>query len=105
MANNCNSLKYVCLANCSLLTDNCLVALAEQCHQLNTLEVAGCSQFTDIGFLALSKVINYYTDFINVLFCITIIFCIDMSSYGKDGFRRMRIYYRLNSVPFSHGMP
>lgn len=65
MANNCNSLKYVCLANCSLLTDNCLVALAEQCHQLNTLEVAGCSQFTDIGFLALSKVINYCTDFIN----------------------------------------
>lgn len=70
MANNCNSLKYVCLANCSLLTDNCLVALAEQCHQLNTLEVAGCSQFTDIGFLALSKVINYYTDFKNVLFFI-----------------------------------
>lgn len=58
LANNCSSLKYVCLANCSLLTDNCLVALAEQCHQLNTLEVAGCSQFTDIGFLALSKVIN-----------------------------------------------
>lgn len=56
LANNCSSLKYLCLANCSLLTDSCLVSLAEQCYQLNTLEVAGCSQFTDIGFLALSKV-------------------------------------------------
>ena len=56
LAENCVMIKYLCLSNCTDLTDASLVVLSQHCVHLETLEVSSCSQFTDNGFQALARV-------------------------------------------------
>lgn len=56
IAVRCTNLKQLCVSKCAELSDNTLIALANNNPQLSTLEVAGCHQFTDTGFLALGRV-------------------------------------------------
>ena len=50
IAERCSKLKYLCISNCSHVTDQTLLSLAIHCPNLVTLECAGLSQLTDAGF-------------------------------------------------------
>ena len=50
LAERCGRLRYLCISNCSHLTDQTLISLAAHCPDLVTLECAGLSQLTDAGF-------------------------------------------------------
>lgn len=56
IAVRCTNLKQLCVSKCAELSDNTLIALANNNPLLSTLEVAGCHQFTDTGFQALGRV-------------------------------------------------
>ena len=69
IAVRCTNLKQLCVSKCAELSDNTLIALANNNPLLSTLEVAGCHQFTDTGFQALGRVslklFLLYFNFIN----------------------------------------
>ena len=50
LALRCVHLRYLCISNCSHITDQTLLSLAANCPDLVTLECAGLSQLTDAGF-------------------------------------------------------
>ena len=50
IAEQCRKLRYLCISNCSHLTDQTIITLANNCTNLVTLECAGLSQLTDAGF-------------------------------------------------------
>lgn len=56
VAQNCESLRHLCISHCKHLTDVTLVALGKHCYDLEIFESSGCSNFSDVGFAALSKV-------------------------------------------------
>ena len=56
----CPSLHYVCISNCSHLTDQSIVSLATNCPGLVTLECAGLSLLTDTGFIVRPRLLLKY---------------------------------------------
>ncbi|CAI5445259.1 unnamed protein product [Caenorhabditis angaria] len=53
------NIEYLCISNCSNITDNALISLGNHSFHLKTLEVAGCNLLGDNGFIPLAKGCRY----------------------------------------------
>ncbi|KAE9416881.1 hypothetical protein Angca_004313 [Angiostrongylus cantonensis] len=48
-------LQYLCLSNCTQITDRSLISLSQGCKMLTDVELSGCSLLTDAGFIQLAR--------------------------------------------------
>ncbi|PAV74822.1 hypothetical protein WR25_11835 isoform A [Diploscapter pachys] len=55
ISEGCPKLEYLCLSNCSQITDRSLNHLAAGCKNLTVLELSGCVLLSDGGFVQLAR--------------------------------------------------
>ncbi|CAB3403188.1 unnamed protein product [Caenorhabditis bovis] len=55
ISNGAPGIEYLCLSNCTNISNRSLVALGANSHNLKVLEVSSCSLLDDAGFVALAK--------------------------------------------------
>ncbi|KAK6059596.1 leucine Rich repeat-containing domain protein [Cooperia oncophora] len=48
-------LQYLCLSNCTQITDRSLISLSQGCRMLTDIELSGCSLLSDAGFIQLAR--------------------------------------------------
>ena len=66
LCEGCPGLHYVCISNCSHLTDQSILSLATNCPRLVTLECAGLSLLTDTGFVVRHDINQKFTKNCNI---------------------------------------
>ncbi|VDP14184.1 unnamed protein product [Heligmosomoides polygyrus] len=49
------NLQYLCLSNCTQITDRSLISLSQGCKMLTDIELSGCSLLSDAGFTQLAR--------------------------------------------------